>query len=144
VDFTIDGGVAGRTVNFRLKRFTLIGATTRAGMLSAAMRDRFGLRYHLDFYDAVDLAEILRLSAARMKTEADEDALILIAERSQGTLGLANRLLKRIREYAQVRANGHISAAIVADALKIEEIHAAGLDRLDRAYLTALIETYRG
>src|SRR5690606_38526311 len=114
------------------------------GMLSAAMRDRFGLRYHLDFYDAVDLAEILRRSAARMKTEADEDALMLIAERSRGTPRVANRLLKRIRDYAQVRANGHISAAIVADALKIEEIDAAGLDRLDRAYLTALIETYRG
>jgi holliday junction DNA helicase RuvB len=144
VDFTIDGGLGGRTVNFRLKRFTLIGATTRAGMLSAAMRDRFGLRYHLDFYDADDLTEILGRSAKRLEILADADATAMIAERSRGTPRVANRLLKRIRDYAQVKGDGCITPGVVELALKIEEIDGAGLDRLDRAYLTALIETYRG
>ncbi|MCB9852107.1 MAG: Holliday junction branch migration DNA helicase RuvB [Phycisphaerales bacterium] len=144
VDFTIDGGVGGRTVNFRLKRFTLIGATTRAGMLSPAMRDRFGLRYHLDFYDAEDLTEILGRSAKRLEIEAAPDAMAMIAERSRGTPRVANRLLKRIRDYAQVKGDGRITTAVVEQALRIEEIDGSGLDRLDRAYLTALIETYRG
>ncbi|MCA9256100.1 MAG: Holliday junction branch migration DNA helicase RuvB, partial [Phycisphaerales bacterium] len=144
VDFTIDGGVGGRTVNFRLKRFTLVGATTRAGMLSAAMRDRFGLRYHLDFYDAEDLTEILARSAKRLEIDAEGDATAMIAERSRGTPRVANRLLKRIRDYAQVKGSGRITTAVVEKALKIEEIDGAGLDRLDRAYLTALIETYQG
>lgn len=144
VDFTIDGGVGGRTVNFRLKRFTLVGATTRAGMLSAAMRDRFGLRYHLDFYDPDDLTEILGRSAKRLEIDADSDATAMIAERSRGTPRVANRLLKRIRDYAQVKDDGRITTGVVEKALKIEEIDGAGLDRLDRAYLTALIETYRG
>lgn len=144
VDFTIDGGVGGRTVNFRLKRFTLIGATTRAGMLSGAMRDRFGLRYHLDFYDADELTEILARSARRLEIDADADATAMIAERSRGTPRVANRLLKRIRDYAQVKGDGRITTGVVEKALHIEEIDGAGLDRLDRAYLTALIETYRG
>lgn len=144
VDFTIDGGLGGRTVNFQLKRFTLIGATTRAGMLTAAMRDRFGLRYHLDFYDVDDLTEILSRSAKRLEIVAEADATAMIAARSRGTPRVANRLLKRIRDYAQVKGDGRITRNVVEQALKIEEIDGAGLDRLDRAYLTALIETYRG
>ncbi|HWL95650.1 MAG TPA: Holliday junction branch migration DNA helicase RuvB [Phycisphaerae bacterium] len=144
VDFTLEGGVGGRTVNFNLKRFTLIGATTRAGMLTAAMRDRFGLRYHLDFYGADDLTEILRRSALRLEIKADPKSLALIAQRSRGTPRVANRLLRRIRDYAAVRADGRIDVNIVEKALAIEEIDAAGLDRLDRAYLSCLIETYRG
>lgn len=144
VDFTIEGGLSGRTVNFRLKRFTLIGATTRAGMLTAAMRDRFGLRYHLDFYEADDLLEILRRSARRLEISAEEDALRMLAERSRGTPRVANRLLRRVRDYAQVRADGTLSIGVVEKALSIEEIDGLGLDRLDRAFLTALIDTYRG
>jgi len=144
VDYTIEGGVGGRTVNFKLARFTLIGATTRAGMLTAAMRDRFGLRYHLDFYGPAELEEIIRRSAARLGVEYDEDALQAIAERARGTPRVANRLLKRMRDYAQVRAEGRITKDVVDQALKIEEIDHAGLDRLDRSYLTALIETYKG
>ncbi len=144
VDFTIEGGLGGRTVNFRLKRFTLIGATTRAGMMSAAMRDRFGLRYHLDFYEPADLMEILQRSAARLDVPIADGALHTIAERSRGTPRVANRLLKRIRDYAQVRANGRIDPAVVEQALAIEEIDAAGLDRLDRAFLSTLIDTYSG
>lgn len=144
VDFTIEGGMSGRTVNFRLKRFTLIGATTRAGMLTAAMRDRFGLRYHLDFYEPDDLLEILRRSAVRLEVSADEEALRMLAERSRGTPRVANRLLRRVRDYAQVRADGKLSIGVVEQALSIEEIDGLGLDRLDRAFLIALIDTYRG
>ncbi len=144
VDYTIEGGIGGRTVNFRLKRFTLIGATTRAGMLTAALRDRFGLRYHLDFYEAADLVEILRRSALRLELRAEPEALQMIAERSRGTPRVANRLLKRIRDYSQVRATGQVEPGVVENALVIEEIDGMGLDRLDRAYLSTLIETYRG
>lgn len=144
VDFTIEGGMSGRTVNFRLKRFTLIGATTRAGMLTAAMRDRFGLRYHLDFYEADDLLEILRRSAQRLEILANEESLRMLAERSRGTPRVANRLLRRVRDYAQVRADGKLTVGVIEKALAIEEIDGLGLDRLDRAFLTVVIETYRG
>ena len=144
VDYTIDGGLGGRTVNFRLKRFTLIGATTRAGMLTAAMRDRFGLRYHLDFYEPDELLEILERSAKRLEVAAEPDALRMIAERSRGTPRVSNRLLRRIRDYAQVRADGRIDVGVVEKALAIEEIDGTGLDRLDRAFLRVLIDTYRG
>ncbi|MFQ5412418.1 MAG: Holliday junction branch migration DNA helicase RuvB, partial [Phycisphaerae bacterium] len=144
VDFTIDGGLGGRTVNFQLKRFTLIGATTRAGMLTAAMRDRFGLRYHLDFYQPDDLLEILRRSAVRLEIVAEEAGLRMIAERARGTPRVANRLLRRMRDYAQVRAEGRIDIGVVEKALAIEEIDGIGLDKLDRALLRVLIETYHG
>ena len=144
VDYTIEGGLGGRTVNFRLKRFTLIGATTRAGMLTAALRDRFGLRYHLDFYETEDLQEIIRRSAAMLEIKADPAALRTVAERSRGTPRVANRLLRRVRDYSQVRADGKLSVAVVEKALSIEEIDGLGLDKLDRAFLHSLIETYRG
>ena len=144
VDYTIEGGLGGRTVNFRLKRFTLIGATTRAGMLTAALRDRFGLRYHLDFYGPEDLQEIIRRSAAMLEIKADPAALRTVAERSRGTPRVANRLLRRVRDYSQVRADGKLSVAVVEQALSIEEIDGLGLDKLDRAFLHSLIETYRG
>lgn len=144
IDFTIESGVGGRTVNFNLKRFTLIGATTRAGMLTAAMRDRFGLRYHLDFYTSEDLFEILRRSARRLEINAAPEALRLIADRSRGTPRVANRLLRRMRDYALVRAGGTIDIDVVEKALAIEEIDAVGLDRLDRAFLACLIDTYKG
>lgn len=144
VDFTIEGGLSGRTVNFQLRRFTLIGATTRAGMLTAALRDRFGLRYHLDFYNPDDLLEILRRSSQRLDIKSDEDALEMIAHRSRGTPRVANRLLRRVRDYAQVRSDGHLNLSAADKALSIEEIDTVGLDRLDRAFLTALIDTYHG
>lgn len=144
VDYTIEGGLGGRTVNFRLKRFTLIGATTRAGMLTAALRDRFGLRYHLDFYEPDDLVEILSRSAATLEIDADAAALRMIAERSRGTPRVANRLLRRVRDYAQVRADGQLNLGVVEKALSIEEIDGLGLDKLDRAFLVAIIETYHG
>ncbi len=144
VDYTIESGLGGRTVNFRLARFTLVGATTRAGMLTAAMRERFGLRYHLDFYGADDLTEIIRRSAGMLEIGAEPEALRMIAERARGTPRVANRLLRRVRDYAQVRGDGSLTTAIVDKALAIEEIDALGLDKLDRAFLRVLIETYQG
>ncbi len=144
VDFTIEGGLSGRVVNFALRRYTLIGATTRAGMLSGAMRDRFGHRYHLEFYSAVELTEILRRSAGRLSLEAKGDALELIASRSRGTPRIANRLLKRVRDYAQVKRDGKLTCQVVTEALEIQRVDELGLDELDRSFLTALIKVYRG
>ncbi len=142
VDFTIEGGMSGRVVNFALRRFTLIGATTRAGLLSAAMRDRFGHEYHLDFYDQPDLAEILRRSAIKLGIETKGGALEAIASRSRGTPRVANRLLRRVRDFAQVRADGEFNCAVVDQALEIQQIDELGLDELDRSYLSTLIRTY--
>jgi Holliday junction DNA helicase RuvB len=144
VDFTLEGGIGGRTVNLRLHRFTLIGATTRAGLLSGALRDRFGLRYHLDFYNPDDLGEILRRSARLLNLDTDGDSLSLVAARSRATPRVANRLLRRIRDYAQVRADGRLTPTVVDEALEIQGIDRLGLDDLDRAFLSALIHVYRG
>jgi Holliday junction DNA helicase RuvB len=144
VDFTIEGGLSGRTINFALKQFTLIGATTRAGLLSAAMRDRFGLNFHLDFYDVEDIAEILRQSAGRLEVPHDADALQMLAHRARGTPRVANRLLRRTRDFAQVRGEGRLDCPTVDRALEILQIDRLGLDELDRAYLRALINTYNG
>ena len=144
VDFTIEGGLSGRVVNFALRRFTLIGATTRAGMLSGALRDRFGHRYHLDFYSTEELATILRRSAGKLELDSRPGTLELIAARSRGTPRVANRLLKRVRDYAQVRADGILTMEVVEEALDIQQVDALGLDELDRAFLTALIKVYQG
>jgi Holliday junction DNA helicase RuvB len=144
VDFTIEGGIGGRTVNFALRRFTLIGATTRAGMLSSAMRDRFGHRYHLDFYDEPELAEILRRTAGLLELSHDDDALQTIARRSRGTPRVANRLLRRVRDYAQVKGDGALTESMVGHALDIQQIDELGLDQLDRNYLRALMQVYEG
>lgn len=144
VDYTIEGGLSGRVVNFALRRFTLIGATTRAGMLSGAMRDRFGHRYHLDFYGTDDLTVILRRSAEKLDLTARAHTLEMIAARSRGTPRVANRLLKRVRDYAQVRADGVLTQDIVEKALDVQQVDSLGLDELDRAFLTALIKVYGG
>jgi Holliday junction DNA helicase RuvB len=144
VDYTVEGGLGGRTINFALKRFTLIGATTRAGMLTAALRDRFGLRYHLTFYSSDELAEILRRSARLLKLGCQDGALEAIAHRSRGTPRVANRLLRRARDYAQVRAKGQLTSEVVARALEIQQVDDLGLDELDRAYLRTLARAYQG
>ncbi|MBN1342453.1 MAG: Holliday junction branch migration DNA helicase RuvB, partial [Phycisphaerae bacterium] len=144
VDYTVEGGLGGRTINFALKRFTLIGATTRAGMLTAAMRDRFGIRYHLSFYSTGELAEILQRSASLLELPCDDDSLDAIARRSRGTPRVANRLLRRARDYAQVRADGKLTTDVVARALEIQMVDDLGLDELDRAYLATLAKTYDG
>lgn len=144
VDFTIEGGLSGRIVNFPLKRFTFIGATTRAGLLSGAMRDRFGHHYHLEFYSAQELHKILIRSAGQLQLQTSGPALEIVASRSRGTPRVANRLLKRVRDYAQVRADGVLTPAVVEDALDIQQVDKLGLDALDRSYLETLIRVYSG
>ncbi len=144
VDFTIEGGLSGRVVNFALRRFTLIGATTRAGLLSGALRDRFGHAFHFDFYTIEELTTILHRSAAKLGLKTPTDALGLIAARSRGTPRVANRLLKRVRDYAQVRAGGSFTNGVVREALDIQQVDDLGLDELDRAFLSSLIKVYGG
>ncbi len=144
VDFTIDSGISGRTVNIALRPFTLIGATTRSGLLTAPMRERFGIQFQFEFYQTPELTEILRRSAKKLKVQADDAALELIAKRSRGTPRVANRLLKRTRDYAQVRADGRLTEKVVDQALALLGIDVLGLDDLDRSLLTTLIQTYRG
>ena len=144
VDFTVDSGLHAKTINFPLKRFTLIGATTRAGLLSAPLRSRFGMLYHLAFYSSEELTEILARSAELLELQCEEGTLELIADRSRGTPRVANRLLKRVRDYAQVKGSGILSAEIVESSLKMEQIDTLGLDELDRSFLRALINVYDG
>jgi Holliday junction DNA helicase RuvB len=144
VDYTVDSGLHAKTINFPLKRFTLIGATTRAGLLSAPLRSRFGMLYHLDFYNSRELTEILARSAGLLQLQCEDGTLDLIADRSRGTPRVANRLLKRVRDYAQVKGSGVLSTAIVESSLKMEQIDPLGLDELDRAFLKALVNVYDG
>ncbi|GIK16442.1 MAG: Holliday junction ATP-dependent DNA helicase RuvB [Planctomycetota bacterium] len=144
VDFTIEGGLSGRVVNFKLNRFTLIGATTRAGMMTAALRDRFGHRYHFEFYSRGELTEVIERSARRLEVPHTDGALELIAGRSRGTPRVANRLLRRVRDFAQVCADGKITPALAEEALTIQQVDALGLDELDRAFLRTLIQVYDG
>lgn len=144
IDFVVDRGAYAKTLKLPLKRFTLIGATTRAGMLSAPLRDRFGIVHHLDFYEPDDLERIVLRSASLLGAQIDEAGARTIAQRSRGTPRIANRLLRRVRDYADVRASGHINAEVAGEALEREGVDEAGLDRLDRAFLRAIVENYRG
>jgi holliday junction DNA helicase RuvB len=144
VDFTVDSGLHAKTINFPLKRFTLIGATTRAGLLSAPLRSRFGMLYHLEFYNSEELTAILHRSAGLLQLQCEDGTLELIASRSRGTPRVANRLLKRVRDYAQVKGSGVLSSKIVESALVMEQIDPLGLDELDRAVLRALVNVYDG
>jgi Holliday junction DNA helicase RuvB len=144
VDFTVDSGLHAKTINFPLKRFTLIGATTRAGLLSAPLRGRFGMLYHLEFYNSGELAQILHRSAKLLNLACQDGTLDLIASRSRGTPRIANRLLKRVRDYAQVKGKGKLTDDVVTNALKMEQIDELGLDELDRSFLRALANVYNG
>ena len=144
VDFVVDKGMFAKTINVPLKRFTLIGATTRAGSLSAPLRNRFGLSYHLEFYSADDLKKIIRRSAGILKAQLDEGGATEIARRARGTPRIANRLLRRVRDYADVKADGALNAAVASDALKLEGVDDHGLDDLDRNFLSTIIRIYNG
>ena len=144
VDFVVDSGMHSRTINLPLKPFTLIGATTRAGMLSPPLRTRFGITHHLEFWPAEDLLARLRMSAGMLKVQSDPAALELLAGRARGTPRIANRLLRRCRDYAQVKADGRLTIPSVEAALKLEGIDPVGLDELDRRFLRTIIEIYRG
>ncbi|ARN57536.1 Holliday junction branch migration DNA helicase RuvB [Sedimentisphaera salicampi] len=144
VDFTVDSGLHAKTINFPLKRFTLIGATTRAGLLSSPLRSRFGMLYHLEYYKVDELAEIVNRSADMLGLKGSQEAIRLIAARSRRTPRIANRLLKRVRDYAQVKGSGELTTEIVNKSLEMERIDSAGLDQLDRSFLKSLITVYGG
>jgi Holliday junction DNA helicase RuvB len=144
IDFVVDKGAFAKTIKIPLKRFTLVGATTRAGLLSAPLRDRFGLFYHLDFYEPEELTKIVTRSAGILKVIIDPEGASQIARRSRGTPRIANRLLRRVRDYAEVRAGGEVTVAVADEALKMEGVDALGLDDLDRKYLRTIIEYYSG
>jgi len=145
IDVCLDTGLNARTVQISCAPFTLIGATTRAGLLSSPLRSRFGITHHLKYYDHDDLIHILGRSSSllSMGTPA-RDALGSIAERSRGTPRIANRLLRRVRDFAAVRADGQVSGAIVDDALNLEGVDGLGLDELDRTYLKTIRTIYNG
>jgi holliday junction DNA helicase RuvB len=144
LDIIIGKGPSARTVRLDLSKFTLIGATTRAGLLTSPLRDRFGVISRLDLYQKEELTLIVKRSAGILKVPIDERAAIEIASRSRGTPRIANRLLKRIRDFAQVRADGNITLPVVNDALKLFEIDALGLDGTDKKMILAMIENFAG
>ncbi len=145
IDVCLDSGMHARTVQIKCKPFTLIGATTRAGMLSSPLRSRFGIIHHLDYYTHDELRIILSRSAGLLNiAHAHEEALNIIAERARGTPRIANRLLRRVRDFAHVRTNNKITQSTVDDALNLEGVDALGLDHIDRRYLTIIASIYEG
>ena len=145
IDFIVDKGPYAKTINFNLKPFTLIGATTRSGLLTTPLRDRFGIFYHLEFYTQKDLAQIVATSAKKLNVQVDTDACLAMARRARGTPRIANRLLRRSRDYAQVNANkNHIDLKVVDEAMQALRIDAQGLDELDRRLLTIIKTHYNG
>ena len=144
IDFVFDKGVHARSHRFRLKRFTLVGATTRVGLLSAPLRDRFGIFRNLDFYGMDELVQITKRSAALLQMDIGEEGALELARRSRGTPRIVNRLLKRVRDYAQVRAGGLINEQTVGAALELEGVDGEGLTDLDRQYLKTVIQFYHG
>ena len=144
VDFTTGQGAFAKTINLPLQQFTLIGSTTRVGMLSAPLRDRFGLVYHLDYYTDEELTLVVRRSAKILNVEITEEGAAEIARRSRGTPRIANRLLRRVRDFAEVKHDGVINEDVANDALRLEGVDRLGLDRLDRLYLETLAKNYDG
>jgi len=144
VDITLDSGMHARMLTMRIPPFTLIGATTRIGLLTGPMRSRFGIASHIDFYEPQALHEILRHNARQLQLEADDQALWELSRRSRGTPRISNRLLRRVRDFAAVEADGKLTMSVVRDALELEGIDDRGLDEQDRAFLRTLIEVYGG
>ncbi|MEX0682314.1 MAG: Holliday junction branch migration DNA helicase RuvB [Dehalococcoidia bacterium] len=144
LDIVLGRGPGARSVRLSVPRFTLVGATTRYAMLSAPLRDRFGAVYRLDFYDAEAIAQIVRRNAGILDIPIDEEGAAAIAMRSRGTPRVANRLLRRVRDYAQVRAEGRINAVVAGEALERLEVDALGLDEVDKKVLLTIIEKYDG
>ncbi len=144
VDVVVGKGPGATAIPLDVEPFTLVGATTRSGLLTGPMRDRFGFVGHLDFYVAGELAVLLRRSARIMGVSATDEGLAEIAGRSRGTPRIANRLLRRVRDYAELRADGVVNVATARAALKVYDVDDAGLDRLDKAVLRALVENFGG
>ena len=144
VDFVVDKGINARSLRYNLKRFTLVGATTRVGLLTAPLRDRFGILRNLDFYDIDELVKITRRSAALLDIMIDAQGALELSKRCRGTPRIVNRLLKRVRDYAQVRGDGAIVRDTVEKALSLEGVDREGLTSLDRRYLETIIKYYNG
>lgn len=144
IDILIGKGATAKSIRLNLPKFTLVGATTRAGLLSAPLRDRFGEIHRLEFYTTDELMEIIQKSARKLKVPIDEKGALELARRSRGTPRLANRILKRVRDYAQVRFDGRITFEVAQTALDIMDVDRLGLDRNDRNFLLALIQRFDG
>jgi len=144
LDIMIGEGPAARSIKLDLPPFTLVGATTRAGLLTSPLRDRFGIVQRLEFYTVDDLKGIVRRAAGILGLTADEAGSLRIAERARGTPRIANRLLRRVRDYAEVRAQGHITAEVAEAALDMLEVDREGFDVLDRRMLLTIIEKFGG
>lgn len=144
IDFVVGSGMNSKALVMKLNKFTLIGATTRVGMLSAPLRDRFGLVHHMEFYEEQELAQIIIRSGSILNMTMDNISAMEIAVRSRGTPRIANRLLKRVRDYAEVNNNGMVNLRMVDEALNREGIDQMGLDRLDKQYLKVLVNNYLG
>ena len=144
IDILIGKGSSARSIRLDLPKFTLVGATTRAGLLSAPLRDRFGVIHHLEFYTVDELKTIIRKSAEKLDVEIDEEGAFELARRSRGTPRLANRLLKRVRDFAEVKYDGKISEKVASFALDLLEVDKFGLDQNDRNILMTMIEKFKG
>jgi Holliday junction DNA helicase RuvB len=144
LDIILGKGPSARTIRLELPKFTIIAATTRIGLMSSPLRDRFGAIYRLNFYDKKELATIVRRSAIVLKIPIDEEACVILAQRARGTPRIANRLLKRVRDFAQIKGEGKINKNILEESLKILEVDEFGLDKVDRDLLTALCLDHQG
>lgn len=144
VNFIIEKGAHARTLRYQLPAFTLVGATTRAGLLSSPLRERFGIFHHLDFFSLGDLVLVVKRSASILGISMTDEGAVAIASRARGTPRIANRLLRRVRDYAQVRADGVISPEVAAEALEFEGVDTRGLDALDRELLRTIAHVYAG
>ncbi|HNW24667.1 MAG: Holliday junction branch migration DNA helicase RuvB [Candidatus Cloacimonas sp.] len=144
MEIILDSGPNSRTLKIPLEHFTLIGATTRAGLLTPPLRDRFGIVLRLDYYDQESIAQIIRRSARLLNIPAEDDGVQEIARRSRGTPRIANRLLRRVRDYAQIKGEGIITLDIALAALQMLQVDNAGLDEMDKRILTTIIENYNG
>ena len=144
VDVVVGKGPGATAIPLTLPHFTLVGATTRAGLLPGPLRDRFGFTAHLDFYDELDIADIVARSSSLLNVDISKESITELGKRSRGTPRIANRLLRRVRDYAQVHGDGSINLEITNSALKMYEVDEIGLDRLDKAILRVLIEQFNG
>ena len=144
IDIMIGQGPAAKSIQLDLQPFTLVGATTRTGLLTSPLRDRFGIVQRLDYYNTDDIANIIMRSSGILSIDTDSDGVEAIAERSRGTPRVANRLLRRVRDYAQIEGSGKIDRSTALYALEMLEVDSCGLDVLDRKYLQILVENYQG
>ena len=144
IDIMIGKGPTARSIRVDLPKFTLVGATTRAGQLSAPLRDRFGMLFRLEMYTPEELKQIVERSAGILGVDADSEGLLEIARRSRGTPRIANRMLKRVRDYAEVKAGGHISREIAREALALLDVDELGLDKVDRNILSCMMDKFSG